>query len=262
MTATTTPVHAAAMQQSSPERGEEVLLDQVSAYVAELRELSADEWAKATDCPEWDVRKIAAHVTGALDEGAHLRVMIRHSLGAKRRGGPMVDALNAGQVADRAQRSGPEIAVEMEHLASKAARKRRTAPGLMRGRPAPGGVLRPGSTLGYLFDVIYQRDVWMHRVDTARATGRALRPTSSDAEVVGQVIRDLALDWTGPTAVLELTGPGAGRWLLGSGEPAGTARTDSVEYLRLLADRPAEPKFAVDGDPAVGEALRRARVAF
>ena len=45
MTATTTPVHAAAMQQSSPERGAEVLLDQVGAFVAELRELSADEWA-------------------------------------------------------------------------------------------------------------------------------------------------------------------------------------------------------------------------
>jgi len=262
MTATTTPVHAAAMQQSSPERGEEVLLDQVGAFVAELRELSADGWASPTDCPAWDVRQIAAHVTGALDEGAHLRVMIRHSLGAKRHGGPMVDALNAGQVADRAQRSGPEIVDEMERLVPKAARKRRTAPGLMRGRAAPGGVLRPGSTLGYLFDVIYQRDVWMHRVDTARATGRALRPATSDAEVVGQVIRDLALDWDGPTAVLELSGPGAGRWLLGSGEPASTARTDSVEYLRLLADRPADPTITVDGDPAVGEALRRARVAF
>ena len=99
-------------------------------------------------------------------------------------------------------------------------------------------MLRPGSTLGYLFDVIYQRDVWMHRVDTARATGPRAPARDSDAEVVGQVIRDLALVWDGPTAVLELSGPGAGRWLLGSGEPAGTARTDGVEYLRLLADRP------------------------
>ena len=262
MTATTTPVHAASMQQSSPERGAEVLLDQVGAFVAELRELSADEWARATDCPAWDVRQIAAHVAGALDEGAHMRVMIRHSLGAKRRGGPFVDGLNAGQVADRPHRSGPEIADEIERLAPKAARKRRTTPGLVRGRTAPGGVLRPGSTMAYLMDVIYQRDVWMHRVDTARATGRALRPASSDAEVVGQVIRDLALDWPGPAAVLELTGPGAGRWLLGSGEPAGTARIDSVEYLRLLADRPADPAITVDGDPMVGEALRRARVAF
>jgi uncharacterized protein (TIGR03083 family) len=262
MTATTTPVPAAAMQQSSPERGAEVLLDQVSAYVAELRELSADEWAKATDCPEWDVRKIAAHVAGALDGGAHMRVFLRHAVTAKRRGLPMVDGINACQVADRTARSGPEIADEIERLAPKAARKRRTTPGLMRRRPVSDGGLRPGSTLGYLFDVIYQRDIWMHRVDTARATGRALRPTAGDAEMVGQVIRDLALDWTGPTAVLELTGPGAGRWLLGSGEPAGTARTESVEYLRLLADRPADPTITVDGDPAVGEALRRARVAF
>jgi uncharacterized protein (TIGR03083 family) len=262
MTSTTTPVRAAAMEQTSPERGAEVLLDQLSAYVAELRDLSAGEWARRTDCTEWDVRQVAAHVAGALDEGAHLRVMVRHNLAARRRGGSLVDGLNAGQVADRAQRSGPEIADEIERLAPRAARKRRTAPGLMRGRPAPGGVLRAGSTLGYLFDVIYQRDVWMHRVDVARATGRELRPASSDAEVVGQVIRDLALDWAGPAAVLELSGRGAGRWLIGSGEPVGTARTGSVEYLRLLADRPADPAITVAGDPALGEALRRARVAF
>ena len=123
MTATTTPVHAAAMQQSSPERGAEVLLDQIGAFVAALRELSADEWARSTDCPAWDVRQIAAHVAGALDEGAHLRVFARHALTAKRRGVPLVDGLNACQVADRAGRSGPEILDEIERLAREELRR-------------------------------------------------------------------------------------------------------------------------------------------
>lgn len=262
MTSTTTPVTAVAMEQSSPTEGEEVLLDQLAAYVAELRALSDEDWGKPTDCPDWDVRQIAAHVAGALDEGARLGVMIRHGLGGKRRGGEPVDGLNACQVADRAHRSGPEIVDEIERLARPAARKRRTAPGLLRGRRVPGTVLRPGATFTYLFDVVYQRDVWMHRVDTARATGRTLRPATSDAVVVGQVVRDLARDWSGPAAILELTGPGGGRWLLGSGDPVATARTDSVEYLRLLAGRPAEPKLAIEGDPAVAEALLSARVGF
>jgi uncharacterized protein (TIGR03083 family) len=262
MTSTTTPVRAAAMERTSPERGAEVLLDQLAAYVAQLRELSTEDWDRRTDCSEWDVRQVAAHAAGELEEGARLRVFARHALTAKRRGVPLVDGINACQVAERAGRSGPEIADEIERLAPRAARKRRTTPGFVRRSPAPGGVLRPGSTIGYLFDVIYARDAWMHRVDIARATGRPLRPASSDAEVVAQVIRDLALDWAGPAAVLELSGPGAGRWLLGTGEPAGTARTDSVEYLRLLAGRRADPAITVDGDPAAEEALRRARVAF
>lgn len=262
MTTTATPISAADLSQTSPARGEELLREQLSAYTAELSGLAPEEWSRPTDCPEWDVRQIAAHVAGALHEGAHLPVMFRHLRAARKRGGSVVDGLNAAQLADRADRPGPEIVAEIDRLAARVARKRRKTPGLVRRRPVPGDDLPSGSNFGYLFDVIYARDVWMHRIDTARATGRTAGPTPGDADIVEQVVRDLDRAWTGPAVVLELTGPGAGRWRIGRGEVAATARTEAVEYLRLLSGRPAEPRIEVDGDPAVAQALQDARVAF
>jgi uncharacterized protein (TIGR03083 family) len=76
--------------------------EQVKAYVSELRSLNKEDWSRPTDCPGWDVRRMAAHVTGALDEGAHFLVMLRHLQIAKQRaaGTPLVDALNDAQIAD------------------------------------------------------------------------------------------------------------------------------------------------------------------
>ena len=102
----------------------------------------------------------------------------------------------------------------------------------------------------------------MHRVDTARATSRPAAPTAGDPDIVEQTVRDLARAWTGPAVVLELTGRGAGRWLVGRGDPVATVRADSVEYLRLLSGRPGRPTLEADGDPAVEQLLLAARVAF
>lgn len=263
MTTTAIPLSAATLPQTSPTRAEEVLLEQLRTYTAEVRDLTTDEWSRPTaDCPDWDVRQIAAHLAGELDEGAHLPVLFRHLRAARKLGGSVADGLNVAQLADRADRPGPELVEEIERLAARAARKRRKTPGLVRRRPVPGDDLPPGSDFGYLFDVIYPRDVWMHRIDTARATGRAPSPTAGDRDVVEQAVRDLALAWREPAVVLELVGPGAGRWLIGRGQHVATARTDSVEYLRLLSGRPAVPRFELDGDPTVEQALRDARIAF
>lgn len=264
MTMTATPGRAATLPQTPPARAEEVLLDQLSAYAAELRALSPGDWSRPTpDCPDWDVRQMAAHIAGELDEAVHLPVMVRHLRTARKLGGSVADGLNVAQVADRSGRSGNELIAEIERLAGRAARKRRKAPGLVRRLPVPGDDLPPGAGgFGYLFDVIYPRDLWMHRLDTARATGGTACPTAGDADIVEQVVRDLDRAWTGPAVVLELAGPGAGRWLIGSGEPVASVRTDTVEYLRLLSGRPAEPRLEVDGDPAAAHALREARVVF
>lgn len=261
---TTTTVRATDLDQTPRARAADVLAEQARAFAAELRALRADDWRRETDCTGWDVRAIAAHVAGALEDGARLRVMVRHLRQARRRppGTPEVDAINDAQVADRSGVEGPAIAAEIEQLAPRAVRARGRVPGLLRGRPVGSDDLPPGATVGYLFDVIYPRDLWMHRVDVARAVGGPLRPTDGEREVVAQVVRDLSRFWSGPAWVLELTGPTAGAWQVGDGEPAGSVRADTVDYLRLLSGRPGEPALAVDGDPDLTARVRAARVIF
>ena len=261
---TTTPLPAAALAQTSPDQAARVLAGQLTAYLAQLRDLRDADWTWPTDCVGWDVRQIAAHVAGSLDESAHLPVMLRHLRAARRRrpAMAMVDGLNAEQLADRAGRAGPRIADEIELLAPRVIRRRRKTPALVRRRRVPGNDLPAGSTFGYLFDVIYARDLWMHRVDTARATGRELAPADGETQVVEQVIRDLARFWTGTPWLLELTGRSGGSWLIGNGAPTATVRANTVGYLRLLSGRHAGPPIAASaGEPVLAEAMA-ARVAF
>jgi uncharacterized protein (TIGR03083 family) len=228
-----------------------------------LRGLDDAEWERPTDCVGWTVRDVAAHVAGAAEEGARIRVMARHLRSAKRSGrASMVDGLNDAQLADRRGWSGERILADLARLGPKAARRRRRTPGFVRRRAVPGDDLPAGSTFGYLFDVIFARDAWMHRLDVARACGRQVVPALSDEEVVAQVVRDLGRFWTGPPVVLRLTGPSGGCWTLGDGEPSTEVITDAVEYLRLLSGRAANPQLAIMGDDTVSAALLAARVAF
>ena len=89
--------------------------------------------------------------------------------------------------------------------------------------------------LGYLIDVIYLRDVWMHRVDTARATGAELVLTPDHD---GRIVADVVAEWArrhGQPFTLELTGPAGGAFTAGGGgEPT---VIDAVEFCCLLAGR-------------------------
>ncbi len=82
------------------------------------------------------------------------------------------------------------------------------------------------------------------------------------AEVVAQVVRDLDLEWTGPAFALELTGRAPGRWVVGPGEPVAVVVEDAVPLMRLLSGRSDECVLVTDGDAAVADRLRVARVVF
>ena len=120
----------------------------------------------------------------------------------------------------------------------------------------------PRFSFGYLVDVIYNRDLWMHRLDLARATGQPFTIGGHDRHIVEQVVRDLALGWSAPPIALELTGPAGGSWLLGSGEGT-SVRADAVACMRLLAGRDNDAAVElVDRDEIALAAIRRARVLF
>ena len=89
--------------------------------------------------------------------------------------------------------------------------------------------------LGYLMDRIYTRDAWLHRVDLARATDRALELT---ADHDGRIIADIVAEWAtvhGQPYRLTLTGPAGGTW--SRGQDGEQLTLDAVEFARVLSGR-------------------------
>jgi uncharacterized protein (TIGR03083 family) len=214
-------------------------------YLGLLRGLSDADWARPTDCPDWDVRAMATHVLGMAEMSASVRENIRQNRAARRQGGPYIDALTGLQVAERTRLRPAEVVSRLARVAPLAARGRRRTPGLLRRRAMPVpqqvGDAEERWTIGYLIDVILTRDTWMHRIDTARATGTPLRLTPDhDGVIVADVVREWAGRHGQPYA-LTLTGPAGGTWSAardGQGEAARPVLTlDAVEFCRALSGR-------------------------
>ena len=89
--------------------------------------------------------------------------------------------------------------------------------------------------MGYLLDVILTRDPWMHRVDTAHATGRQMELTS---EHDGRIVADVVAEWArrhGTPFTLTLTGPAGGEYV--SADGGELIAMDAVEFCRVLSGR-------------------------
>ncbi|HEX6873136.1 MAG TPA: maleylpyruvate isomerase family mycothiol-dependent enzyme [Micromonosporaceae bacterium] len=231
-----------------------------------LRQLGGAHWSLRTDCPEWDVRTMVAHLVAQCEDSIRFRTMLRREISGRRRyrDRPAVDAHMAAQLDDHRDARGPALVERFAELWPAAVEGRRTKPALLRRITFDAGIPGlPRFSFGYLFDVVLNRDLWMHRIDLTRATGLPFVIGEHDRQIVAQVIRDLALGWAGPPVALELTGPAGGAWLIGSGDPVASVRADAVTYARALAGRDPEVDLTVvSGDPDVVPALRRATVLF
>lgn len=210
-------------------------------FLDQLRELGSDDWRAPTDCPGWDVRALVGHVVGMTEFSASVPEQLRQMLGARKAGGVFIDALTALQVAKHHAKSPPELVARYAVIGPKAAKARSRTPGFIRARTMPvpqviGGV-EESWTLGFLIDVVFTRDTWLHRVDIARATGRELVLTPDhDGTIVGDVVVEWA-DRHGQPCRVTLTGPAGGTWSFGSGGPELTE--DAVEFCRGLSGRGA-----------------------
>ena len=90
-------------------------------------------------------------------------------------------------------------------------------------------------TVGYLFDRILNRDLFMHRLDICDATGREFVVT---ADHDGRLVEDVVLEWSqlhGKPFDLTLTGPAGGHWAVGSGGER--LELDALEFMRLASGR-------------------------
>lgn len=224
--------HGEAMQIAAVESGK---------FAAALRDLRESDWKKPTACALWDVHAVAAHIVGSAAGQASPREFVRQV----RRGKPLVaevggqywwDGMNEVQVRERAASSPEELIAEWDAITPTALKARTKLPRPVAklpllNLPAPVG----RQPVSYLFDVGFTRDVWMHRVDIARAAGTDL---DIDAAHDGRLVADIVAEWAGthrqPFSIT-LTGPAGGAYVLGKG--GDVLEMDAVEFCSILSGR-------------------------
>jgi hypothetical protein len=163
---------------------------------------------------------MAGHIVGAAEASslpAQVRMLragrrVQHELGLPY----LVDGSNEVQIRGQAHRSTPELVEALERAAAGQVRVRRTAGWYMSLVPAPSpvGIV----SLRDLNVSVYNRDIWIHRVDICRATGRAVELS---AEHDGRIVEDVVAEWA-----VYVQGTGGDK-----------LRLDAVEFCRALSGR-------------------------
>jgi uncharacterized protein (TIGR03083 family) len=238
---TTTMTDARSIPRIDHDEAMRITAVEFDRMLAALRELDGADWTKQTDNDQWDVRAMVLHVLGAAEANGSLT----ENFGQLRRGKKLfkeigghhwVDGVNEIQIRDRADLTVGEIIERLEIAAPKAVRLRSRLPRPLRVIPvADLGEPVGRINLGYLMDMVYTRDMWVHRADLARATSR---PMTLTAEHDGRIVADLVREWAnayGHAFVLELEGPAGGSYTAGTGGE--TLRIDAVDFVRVLSGR-------------------------
>lgn len=214
----------------------EVATEEYARFLTLLRSLEDAHWTRRTDCTEWDVRAVVAHIVGTAESSSlreQLRVVRAGKKVAKADGVDQVDGINAVQVRERAGAGNAELVARLELATPAFIRFRERLPSVLRlvRVPSPAGPV----SLGQLVDVIYTRDVWLHRVDISRAVGRDMVLTDAHD---GRIVTDVVAEWAARHAqpfTLHLEGVAGGIFAAGDGgEPL---RLDAVEFCRIVSGR-------------------------
>jgi uncharacterized protein (TIGR03083 family) len=212
--------------------------DELDRFLDVLRSLAPADWQRPTECEPWDVRAMATHVLGATESHSSIRETIHQTRAyRKANSGPMIDAMTALQIRDRADLSPDDVVARFERAAPRSVRSRRRMPAPLRRMrmkvDPPFDAER--WRLGYLMDVIYNRDCWTHRVDISRAIGRDPVLTQ---EHDGRIVADVVSEWArrhGRPFTLTLAGPAGGSYVAGDGGEQ--MELDAVEFCRILSGR-------------------------
>ena len=256
-------------------------LVQVERFIELLESLQESDWTLPTSCTLWDVREMAAHVAGAAEGYSSFKNFRRQFASRElkkyaRKGLKGIDATNQLQVDDRAAKTPAEIITELKSIAPRAYRNRYKLPWLLYKAPAylPGlGFVR----VGYLTDLIYTRDMWMHILDICRATGRKMHLTPEhDGRMTALVMRDLYRGkrslLKGKNIVYRLTGEAGGTWSIDPHpQPASPVVLEmEATDFHLIASGRLSPEDAlahnlvkISGDNEAGQsALNVTRVSY
>src|SRR5260370_10295625 len=150
-----------------PEAAEMAAVE-LERFLRLLESLAPVDWDQPTACPLWNVRQVVAHVTGAAASYASFTQFKRQTSPFVQRpyrkvGFSLLDALNQIQVDDRRAATPADLRTALRDVGPRAIATRKRLPAIVRAvrLPLPLLGLVP---LGYLTDLIYTRDMWMHRL--------------------------------------------------------------------------------------------------
>lgn len=213
---------------------------ELERFLACVEALAPADWDQPTVCTLWNVRQVVAHVTGAAASYAHWSEFKRqHSRKVQRSyrqaGFSRLDAINQIQVDDRTIATPAELLAELREVGPRAIATRKRLPAIVRAVRLPLPLLGV-APIGYVTDLIYTRDMWMHRLDICRATGHEMVQTPRhDGRITTLVVRDLARKLTpklaGQAVVYELTGLAGGGFSLGeNASPIARITMDALDF--------------------------------
>ena len=210
-------------------------------FLDALRAVHPEDASRTTDCTQWTVKDLVAHVVGQTEAFASLRETIhqwtrgpraRREIGSSQ----LIDGVNDVQVRERRHLTLDQSLQRMTATVGPAARTRATLPTPIRAIPMSFPAVGRRS-VGYLHDRVITRDVWMHRIDIARAVEA---PVTLTTDHDGRLIADIVADWAtthDDPFHLRLTGTG-GRTHT-RGQPTVTTDVDAVEFVRVISGRAA-----------------------
>ena len=202
--------------------------------------LTPDEWMMATDCTQWNVRRMMLHVLGSGYAQASVRQFVRQL----RRGLPLnkqidshhwVDGMNEFQIRERDHISNEQIVAGLRAIGPKAVKGRWRTPPPARYLLMPFGPPIGWVPLKYLLDVGFTRDVWCHRIDLHEAIDRPMHLT---ADHDGRLVADIVAEWGsihGQPFELVLEGPAGGKFSQGIGGER--VETDALDFIRIISGR-------------------------
>lgn len=203
--------------------------------------LSSQQWQTPTECPRWSVKSMVSHVTGSAKSQASIPEFARQVYSGRKlmdsiNGEFWWDGMNELQVNEREQHTTTQLIDEWSSASNAALKSRKGMPRAIARLPLlnlPDPVGR--KPLGYLFDMGFTRDVWMHRVDIAFAIGQ--KP-AFDADHDARIMADIVAEWSathGEDFDLTITGPAGGRFTSGNGGEE--LEVEPVDFLRALTTR-------------------------
>ena len=245
---------------TSADEAERLGLAAYEALIADLRTLTPQQWELSTVCAPWTIADMVRHLLGAAEANASIWEMARQQIHGARHKADFednaLDATNDLQVVEHRGLEPDELITELAQVFPRSVRTRARRSRVFDRINIPidaGGSTAEGMpgrlNMGDLFRVVYTRDVWLHRVDIARAVGRE---PAMDPVVDGRLVADVVKEWAerhGEPFDLHLTGPAGGRSRRTGVGPR--IQLDAVEFCWILSGRgtpdPDAPGAAILG---------------